>query len=188
MFSCFTTLLFISTLRFGTVSKCAAFMLLREFKMMLVGSPTCSRCKQAFEMVSCVPCDWGNGHTKIRGPGSALYETGWLWQHFIQQGTALPKCVGCTEDWIFSKCQVTMMPTHMYSVLFYCLRDCFFSKIIKVSPNLILIHGRFVTPSSVNSQTLWGSNVWTCGNILFKAYQAYIYCTKLIQWTLKSRT
>ena len=128
MFSCLITLLCISTLRSGTVSKCAAFVLLREFKLMLLGSPACSRCKQAFEMVSCVHCEWGIGGTKIRGPGSALYETGWLWQRFIQQGTALPKCVGCAEDRMFSKCRVTVVPTTYYEpITFLCINSTYVS-------------------------------------------------------------
>jgi hypothetical protein len=171
MFSCLITLLCISTLRCGTVSKYAAFMPLREFKLMPVGSSTCSRCKQAFETVSCVPCDWGIGRTKIRGPGSALYETVTLTM-FHSAGYCTSKVCGMRRRLNIFKVlgRYGVRPYVFCSLLL--LKGFLFSKIIKICPSLILIHGRFVIPSSVNSQTLWGSNKWTCGNILFKAYQA----------------
>jgi hypothetical protein len=113
---------------------------------------------------------WVISCTKIRGPGSVLYETGWLWQCFIQQSTALSKIFECTEEWIFSKCQAIVVPTHMHYILFYYLTYGVFFISIYIYIyiyNLILIHGRFVVMPSVNSQMLQGSNVWMCGNNFF---------------------
>jgi hypothetical protein len=142
---------------------------------MLVGSCTCSKCKQAFEMVWCVPHDCE--------PLAALKFSDWA-QHCMKPGDSDNQSAGyCTfkvcglrrRSKIFKVPGISGALPYVFSSSSTYWIVCF-SKIIKTFLNLILIHGGFVMPSGVNSQMLYGCNVWTCGNIFFVKYSKLKSC------------
>jgi hypothetical protein len=69
------------------------------FKLGLVNSPECDRCKQASETASHVLCDWHSDLIEIQVPGSSLYETRWLWNISVSRILHFVQGAGLLNDW-----------------------------------------------------------------------------------------
>jgi hypothetical protein len=101
------------------------------FKLELVNSPECNRCKQASKTASHILCDCEALATfKIQALGSSFDATRWLWRHIYRQDTVLcsrcraARCIRAAQR---IKCGwsawVTNVPTlHVsYFILFYSI-------------------------------------------------------------------